>query len=194
MLNDAQTGAPTETRLPMLAKLRDGREVVLREIQSEDKEGMLAAFHRLSADSRYTRFMMSMRDLSPAMLEAATHPVPGRAFALVAVSGEGQGEDRAERIVAGARYVGAPGSDTCEFAVTVADDWNGLGLASRLLGILIASATAHGLRCMEGYVLAVNTPMRRLAGRLGFVDRQCQDDATLRVVSMSLASDGCKPQ
>jgi RimJ/RimL family protein N-acetyltransferase len=194
MKNDAQTDAPTDappgTRLPMLAKLRDGREVMLREIQSQDKEGMLTAFHRLSADSRYTRFMMSMRDLSPAMLEAATHPVPGRAFALVAVSGEGG----AERIVAGARYVGAPGTDTCEFAVTVADDWNGLGLASRLLGILIASATAQGLRCMEGFVLAFNTPMRRLARRLGFVDRQCDDDATLRVVSMSLASDGGKPQ
>jgi RimJ/RimL family protein N-acetyltransferase len=43
---------------------------------------------------------------------------------------------------------------------------------------------------MEGYVLAMNTPMRRLARRLGFVDRQCPDDATLRVMSMSLARDG----
>jgi RimJ/RimL family protein N-acetyltransferase len=47
---------------------------------------------------------------------------------------------------------------------------------------------------MEGYVLAVNTPMRQLAKRLGFVDRQCEDDATLRVVSMSLGSGGCQPQ
>jgi RimJ/RimL family protein N-acetyltransferase len=85
----------------------------------------------------------------------------------------------------------APGSDTCEFAVTVADDWHGLGLASRLLRTLIASATARGLHCMEGYVLAANTPMRRLATRLGFVDRRCPDDATLRVMSMSLAGGGC---
>jgi RimJ/RimL family protein N-acetyltransferase len=184
-----QNDAPSMT-LPFLAKLRDGREVMLREIEAQDTEEMAAAFHRLSADSRYTRFMMSMRDLSPVMLEAATHPVPGRDFALVAVSGDGG----FETIVAGARYVGAPGSDTCEFAVTVADDWHGLGLASRLLPILIASATAQGLRCMEGYVLAVNTPMRQLAKRLGFVDRQCEDDATLRVVSMSLGSGGCQPQ
>jgi RimJ/RimL family protein N-acetyltransferase len=179
--------APTGMTLPTLAQLRDGREVMLREIQAQDKEAMLAAFHRLSADSRYTRFMMSLRELAPATLEAATHPVPGREFALVAVSGEGG----AESIVAGARYVGAPGSDACEFAVTVADDWHGLGLASRLLGILIAHATAQGLRCMEGYVLTVNTPMRRLAKRLGFVDRPCHDDATLRVVNLSLAGGGC---
>lgn len=43
---------------------------------------------------------------------------------------------------------------------------------------------------MEGYVLASNTPMRRLARRLGFVDRQCDDDATLRVVKLELAGGG----
>jgi RimJ/RimL family protein N-acetyltransferase len=182
-----QNDAPGDLTLPMLAKLRDGREVLLREIQAQDKEGMLAAFHRLSADSRYTRFMMAMRDPSPAMLEAATHPMPDREFALVAVSRDAG----ADNIVGGARFIYAPGSDTCEFAVTVADDWHGLGLASRLLRTLIASATARGLRCMEGYVLAANTPMRRLARRLGFVDRQCPDDAGLRVMRMSLAGGGC---
>jgi len=182
-----QNDAPSDMTLPILVKLRDGREVMLREIQAQDKDGMLAAFHRLSADSRYTRFMMAIRDPSPAMLEAATHPVPDREFALVAVSFDAG----ADNIVAGARYAYAPGSDTCEFAVTVADDWHGLGLASRLLEILIASATARGLQRMEGYVLAINTPMRRLARRLGFIDRQCDDDASLRVMSMSLAGGGC---
>ena len=175
----------TDMTLPMSATLRDGREVMLREVQAQDKEAMLAAFYRLSADSRYTRFMMAMRDPSPAMLEAATHPVQDREFALVAVSVDAG----ADNIVAGARYAYAPGSDTCEFAVTVADDWHGLGLAGRLLRILIASATARGLRCMEGYVLAINTPMRRLARRLGFVDRPCPDDASLRVMSMRLAGN-----
>jgi RimJ/RimL family protein N-acetyltransferase len=181
-----QSDASGNVTLPILAKLRDGREVVLREIQAQDEEELLAAFHRLSADSRYTRFMMAIREPTPAMLEAATHPVPDRDFALVAVSPDGG----ADNIVAGARYVHAPEGDTCEFAVTVADDWHGLGLASRLLEILIAHATARGLQCMEGYVLAINTPMRRLARRLGFVDRQCPDDATLRVMSLRLTGGG----
>jgi RimJ/RimL family protein N-acetyltransferase len=169
--------------LPMPATLRDGREVILREIGAQDEKEIVDAFQRLSAESRYTRFMIPLRELSPRMLAAATHPVPGRDFALVALKGEGEDED----IVAGARYVGAPGSDTCEFAVTVADDWHGLGLAGRLLEILIASARERGLKCMEGEIFAVNTPMRRLAKRLGFSDRQCPDDAALRLVSLSLA-------
>src|SRR4051812_44410923 len=107
-----QNDAPTGMTLPILAQLRDGRQVTVREIQAHDKAEMRAAFQRLSTDSRYTRFMIPMRDLSDAALDAATHPVPGRELALVAVSAEGG----AEIIVAGARYVGAPGSDTCEFA------------------------------------------------------------------------------
>jgi RimJ/RimL family protein N-acetyltransferase len=169
--------------LPMRMKLSDGREVVLREIGAQDEKEILEFFERLSAESRYTRFMIPLRELSPRMLAAATHPVPGRDFALVAINGEGEDED----IVAGARYVGAPGSDTCEFAVTVADDWHGLGLAGRLLELLIANARERGLRCMEGQILAVNTPMRWLAKRLGFSDRQCPDDAALRLVSLRLA-------
>lgn len=171
--------------LPALARLRDGRMVLLREIRAQDEDELREAFHRLSADSRYARFMIPLREPSPAMLAAATRPDPERDLALVAVSGEG-GPD--QDIVAGARYVGAAGSDTCEFAVTVVDDWHGLGLARRLMEVLIAHARARGLRCMEGYVLAANTPMRRLAGRLGFVDRQCEDDATLRVVSLDLTA------
>ncbi|MDY0976664.1 GNAT family N-acetyltransferase [Massilia sp. CFBP9012] len=180
-----QDDPPDRAGLPALARLRDGRTVLLREIQAQDEDEMREAFHRLSADSRYARFMMPLREPPPAMLAAATRPDPRHDLALVAVSGEG-GPD--QDIVAGARYVGAAGSDSCEFAVTVVDDWHGLGLARRLLEILIAHATARGLRRMEGFVLAANTPMRRLARRLGFVDRQCEDDATLRVVSLDLTA------
>lgn len=169
--------------LPMPMMLRDGREVTVREIGAQDEKEIVEAFQRLSAESRYTRFMIPLRELSAPMLAAATHPVPGRDLALVAIKGEGDDED----IVAGARYVGAPGSDTCEFAVTVADDWHGLGLAGRLMEILIAHARERGLRCMEGSVLAANTPMRRLARRLGFGERQCPEDAALRLVSLDLA-------
>jgi len=174
-----------EARLPSRATLRDGRRVVLRQILAQDKAGLLAAFHRLSDDSRYTRFMASMRELPDAMLESATHPVAGREFALVAVSDDGE----AGTIVGGARYAAGPGSDTCEFAITVADDWHGVGLAKCLMHSLIAVARAAGYRNMEGYVLASNTSMRRLARGLGFVDTACPEDSTLRVVVLGLTEE-----
>lgn len=177
--------ASSEAALPFRTTLRDGRRVVLRQIRAQDKAGLLAAFHRLSDDSRYTRFMASMRELPDAMLESATHPVAGREFALVAVSDDGE----AGTIVGGARYAAGPGSDTCEFAITVADDWHGVGLAKCLMHSLIAVARAAGYRNMEGYVLASNTSMRRLARGLGFVDTACPEDSTLRVVVLGLTEE-----
>lgn len=173
---------------PFNVPLGNGREVLVREITEDDKAGLLAAFNRLSADARYTRFMAAMRELPEAMLEHATHPLVEREFALVALATE----NKVSSIVAGARYAAAPGSDTCEFAVTVADDWHRLGLASKLLGTLIDIARRRGFRCMEGYVLSSNTGMRRLANRLGFADVPCPDDATLRVVTLALQEGhGC---
>ncbi|MEM5431364.1 GNAT family N-acetyltransferase [Cupriavidus oxalaticus] len=171
---------------PFNVTLRDGRQVLVREITEGDKAGVLAAFNRLSADARYARFMAAMQQLPEAMLEHATHPAVEREFALVALATEGT----ASSIVGGARYAAVPGSDTCEFAVTVADDWHRVGLASRLLGTLIDIARSRGYRCMEGYVLSSNTGMRRLARRFGFVDVACPDDATLRVVTLALQACG----
>jgi L-amino acid N-acyltransferase YncA len=186
MSNDPST-APA---LPASLELRDGRKVTLRGIREQDKAAIRTAFHRLSPDSRYTRFMMSVRDVPEALLEAATHPVQGREFTVIAVHGEGA----AETIVAAARYVGVADSDTCEFAVTVADDWHALGLARRLLVVLIAAATTQGFHCMEGFVLTRNTAMRRLARALGFVDHPSEDDATLREVRLDLGAGGCAGQ
>ena len=167
--------------LPMRLLL-DGRRVSVREILPEDKEALHAAFSGLSAQSRFTRFMATMRDLSEPMLEAATHPVPDREFALVAVADEGEGE----KIVGGARYASTAGHDSCEFAITVVDGWQGVGLAPRLMTTLMEAARSHGFRVMEGFVLAGNQSMRKLAKRLGFNDLADPDDATVRVVRCNL--------
>ncbi|MGO4332899.1 N-acetyltransferase family protein [Cupriavidus sp. 2TAF22] len=172
-----------EPSLPARVTLRDGRQILLRQIGGQDKAALLAAFHRLSVDSRYTRFMASMRELPDAMLESATHPMPEREFALVAVTGNGE----AEVIVGGARYAAGPGSEVCEFAVTIDDNWHGLGLARHLMQTLIGAASARGYRWMEGFVLSSNHSMRGLARRLGFDDTPCPDDAMLRVVKLRLA-------
>ncbi len=103
--------------------LLDGRRVKLREIAPEDKDALQAAVGNLSAQSRYTRFMATVRDLSEPLLEAATHPVPDREFALVAVA-DG---DAGERIVGGARYDSAAGDVSCEFAIALVDAWQGRG-------------------------------------------------------------------
>jgi acetyltransferase len=74
--------------------------VTVRRIRPDDQPRLQDAMRHLSDESRYMRFMGSMRELSPQLLDRAAHPVPGRELQLLAVTGEGD----AETIVASARY------------------------------------------------------------------------------------------
>jgi GNAT superfamily N-acetyltransferase len=178
MRDDHQRDEP----LPLTVTLRNGRSATVRPICPEDKDELEAAFERLCAEARYSRFFTAVHALPEKILDSATHPAADREVALVALSDEGS----RQIIIGGARYVSAPGSDTCEFAVTVADDWHGMGLARRLMETLIETARARGFERMEGFVLPANSSMRGLAARLGFADAQCPEDRTLRVVTLEL--------
>ena len=162
--------------------LRDGRSVTIRPIREDDAAGMQSAMARLSDEARYTRFMAPLKSLSPAMLERAVHPVASRDLALVAVAGDGADA----LIVGGARYIGAE-DDGCEFAVTITDDWQGAGLASRLMRTLIEEARTRGLKRMDGYVLASNRAMLALAQRLGFSVGPSEEGPSVRRVRLELA-------
>jgi acetyltransferase len=52
---------------------------------------------------------------------------------------------------------------------------------------LIDSARKRGLRTMEGFVLAVNEPMLRLARRIGFSVAPDPDDRAIRICRLDLA-------
>ena len=68
---------------------------------------------------------------------------------------------------------------TCEFAISVTDEWTGAGLGRVLMEILIGAARGRGLREMEGFVLAENRGMLALARKLGFTVGRHPDDYTL---------------
>ena len=74
-----------------------------------------------------------------------------------------------EKEIGVVRYATSPDGESCEFAIVVADDWQGKGLARRLMGILIDTAGSSGLRYMRGDFLAENTRMLAFVASLGFV-------------------------
>jgi GNAT superfamily N-acetyltransferase len=123
--------------------------------------------------------MASVRELSDAALKRAVNPVLGHEFALVAES--------ECAIVAAARYIVDADGGSCEFAVTVADEWQRVGLASRMLESLLRAATGAGLKSMYGYVLAANRPMLELARRLGFEVTSSDEGPAVRLVRLTLS-------
>jgi RimJ/RimL family protein N-acetyltransferase len=174
--------------VPVDVELRDGRWVRLREMRPDDRDEIRQAFGRLSTESRYARFMAAVRDLTPRMLDHAVGPPGERELSLVAEIDAPDGID----IVGGARYYVQTGGESCEFAITVVDAWQGSGLASRLLRALIEGARIRSLRRMEGFVLAGNRRMLRLAQHLGFSVDTDPDDATVKIVRLDLTAPSSK--
>jgi GNAT superfamily N-acetyltransferase len=162
--------------------LRDGRTVIVRTLRSEDKDMLDAAFERLCKEARYSRFFTTVREVPDDILHPTAPSPEGHAVALVALGGNGSNE----ALTGGARYITDAIGETCEFAVTVADDWRGLGLARQLMETLIGIARERRVRRMDGAVLSTNTGMRKLAARLGFKDMPYPGDYTLRLVSLKL--------
>jgi acetyltransferase len=158
--------------------------VTIRAIVEADALKIVQAFERLSAASRHSRFMWHKKQLDPAALERGVHPRPGLDFAFVATIPAIDGGD----IVGAAQYVRADeASDkTCEFAITVAEDWRGCGLASTLLASLVRRARRDGYEVMEGRVIAENTAMLRLARKLRFKIDPVPGDATVLRVRRAL--------
>lgn len=176
--------AATATYRPRKLQLRDGREVTVRAIVDADAPEIVQAFERLSADSRYYRFMQHKKQLDPAVLAKGVHPRPGRDFAFVATVPAADGID----IVGAAQYVGEKGgrNKSCEFAITVADDWRGTGLGAELLASLVRRARRDGYATMEGVVIADNAPMLALARTLAFTVEPITEDPTLVRVQRAL--------
>jgi RimJ/RimL family protein N-acetyltransferase len=169
---------------PRRLTLRDGREVTLRAIREADAPKIREAFERLSPESRYNRFMQHKKHLNEEAVQRGVHPQPGRDFVFVAT----QPKDGGYEIVGAVQYVRAEEGDgqACEFAITVAEDWRGNGLASRLLASLIRRARRDGYAAMEGWVLAENAPMLGLARKLGFSAEPGSTDATVVRVRRAL--------
>ncbi|MBL8487042.1 MAG: GNAT family N-acetyltransferase, partial [Rhodocyclaceae bacterium] len=73
-----------------------------------------------------------------------------------------------------------PDGESCEFAIVVADDWQGKGLARRLMGILIETARSRGLKYMNGDFLTENSRMLKFVATLGFVLSAHPEDPGLK--------------
>ena len=162
--------------------LRDGRTVHIRAVRPSDEAEFLQAFERLSAEARYMRFMRSVRELDRGRLQQALSSLPEKGIGIVASVPAADGYD----IVGSAIAVITGDGSTCEFAITVAAEFGGCGLATALMNTLIDAARRRGLAEMEGFVLSVNQPMLKLARRLGFDIKFDPDDASVRICRLRL--------
>jgi acetyltransferase len=174
---------PDPSKLETTLTLRDGRCVRVRSIRPADATMDRAFFAGLSENSRYMRFMQHLAELTPRLVQQFTNIDDTREMALVALD-DASGD---ETIVGIARYVAeTEQAESAEFAIVLADDWQGYGLGRALMEMLIDGARRRGLLRLAGSILAVNTPMHALATALGFAMHVDPDDARHLIATLDL--------
>ena len=140
--------------------LRDGSTVRIRVMRTTDEAGLCALLSSLSEESRWLRFYC-LQNSSALAAEAHREANLDHAFGLVACSGD------EERVVGHAFYV-AVAEQRAEVAFTIANDFQGRGLGSILLGQLAEVASANGIKIFEAEVVAANHAMLHVFRASGF--------------------------
>jgi RimJ/RimL family protein N-acetyltransferase len=168
--------------------LKDGTRVTIRAIRSDDRTRFQEAFRSLEKETIYTRFFSPRSDLSDAELDRAVDVDFVHEVALVVTTPTVRGET----IIAGGRYIvgEAPNTErSAEVAFIVEEDYQGRGIASRLLAHLAALARRQMLTHFEADVLSRNSPMLAVFNRCGFPIRQRRDDGVVHITLGLAAND-----
>jgi len=154
----------------------DGTSVHIRPIAPGDQELIRDFVRSLSSETRYLRFMAEVKELSAPTLDRLTGIDHRRDAALIATVDDAG----VDRVVGVARYALNSDGESCDFAIVIADDWQGRGLGRRLLTLLVDTAATRGLKRIGGDVLAINRPMLALLKALGFGVRRSNGDRTMQ--------------
>ncbi len=170
---------PYPSELIQQCQLSNGLDITIRPIRPEDATMEKDFVHSLSERTKYFRYMQVIQELTPEMIVRFTQIDYDREMAFVAVTTL---QDKQVELGV-CRYIINPDGNSAEFALVVSDNYQGLGVGSRLMTALMQAAKFKGIALFEGEVLSVNQPMLSLVKKLGFtVETIAGDREIVRVV------------
>ncbi len=146
---------------PVPIRVRDGSRLLLRPVLPGDSERTVHGHVQFSSETLYRRFMTA-RLPSPALMHYLSEVDYVDHFVWVVTDGSDP--------VADARFVRDESDPTlAEIAFTVADDYQGRGIGSFLIGALSIAASVNGVERFSARMLSDNTPMRAILDHHGAV-------------------------
>jgi acetyltransferase len=160
-------------------ELKNGLRVLLRPIKPEDEQRFNEFLMSLSVETMRFRFFQILKELSHETLTQYCNLDYDREIAIVAELQQG-----GKQLVGAGRVIVEPDGKSGEFAVLIGDQWQGVGLGSRLMDYIVTVARDMRLQRIFGYVMANNYKMLRLCGKKGF-SLEPLDEETVKL-SLSL--------
>ena len=175
--------APYPTRYIMPWRLRDGTELILRPIRPEDEPLEHEMLSTCSEETIRSRFYQNIKHISHSMLVRSCHIDYDRDMTIVAEIRS----DRQRRLIGiGSLTVDVNRAKAGEFGIIVHDEFQGRGLAAKLLDVLIGIAGERELKEFYGFLEPTNGRMTYLCDKLGMTRSRTPDD----LIRVSLSLDG----
>ena len=143
--------------------LSDATPIVIRPIRPEDEPQMVRFHQSLSEQSVHFRYFGSLNVESRTAHERLVRTCFNdydREIALVA--------ECDKEIIGVARLIKGHGTNEAEFAILIADAWQGMGIGTELLKLLVKIGRAEKLQRITGRILAENTTMLEVSRNIGF--------------------------
>jgi len=141
----------------------DGKLISVRPIRPEDEPQMVKFHQSVSQESVHFRYFGSLNVESRTAHERLARTCFNdydREIALVAEYGK--------EIIGVARLIKGHGTNDAEFAILIADAWQGMGIGTELLKMLVKIGRTEKLDRITGRILAGNTSMLEVSRNIGF--------------------------
>ncbi len=165
--------------------LRNGLAVTIRHLRADDRERVAKAVRQLDRESVYTRLFSYRDELTQVGLDRLMQVDPEREVALLVTTASGNDEI----VIGSGRYFVSDHNDderSAEVAFVVEEDYQGLGIAGRLLQHFADIGRERGVAAFEADVLAANKSMLAVFARSGLPMQQRREGGVVHV-TLSLA-------
>ncbi len=167
---------PYPGRYRRTIKAKNGTPVFLRPIRPEDEPMELEMVNRLSKESLYFRFFGYVPKMTHELMTRFTQIDYDREMAVVALIEQ----DGKEEMIGVVRIIADPWGEAAEYAILIADEWQGQRLGSQMTDYIIEIGRDMKLSEIYATVLSSNKGMLTLFERKGF-DIQREDFETFHV-------------
>ena len=139
--------------------------LTLRPIRPEDAPLLEEMFSTLSSETVYFRFFNIIKRIPPSMLARYTQIDYDREIAMAALA---PSPDGTEKMLGVSRIMSEGSRKSAEFAVVVADRWQGKGIGAALLKRCLDFACEKDFKTVWAVVLPENSKMLAMARKMGF--------------------------
>ena len=140
------------------AEFKGGISVKFRAIKPSDEEGMRRFFYRFSDQMIFYRFFYLVQTMTHDQMQEYVNVDYSREMSIVGLVGKSD----SEKIIAEARFVKDESSNYGDVAFLIDEAYQGIGVGTHLLHLLIKLAQTQGLNGFTAEVLPENQPMMKL--------------------------------